>query len=167
MYRSGAIKISEFGKREQHHNGDHAIHVILWWCHGKHHHCCGAGCFTVDARQPASCSPHLKNCRSKFWTPIWQGGIILDLQSYFGPLIMTNNPTPWKIVQSSGEMVGSHFDIDCFTLLLARHLADVSCFIGPSMPSGICMEIHTKIVQKQKKKPSHNEETPRQPHVYF
>ena len=38
--------------------------------------------------------------------------------------------------------------LNCFTLLLARHLVDVSCFIGPSMPSGICMEIHTKIVQK-------------------
>ena len=25
---------------------------------------------------------------------------------------------------------------DCFTLLLAQHLADVSCFKGPSMPSG-------------------------------
>ena len=53
----------------------------------------------------------------------------------------------------------------CFTLLLARHLADVSCYIGPSMPSGICMEIHTEIVQKWKKKPSHNKGTPRQPHV--
>ena len=40
------------------------------------------------------------------------------------------------------------------TLLLARHLTDVSCLIGPSMPSGICMEIHAKIVQKRKKKPS-------------
>ena len=58
-------------------------------------------------------------------------------------------------------------DIDCFTLLLARHLADVSCYIGPSMPSGICMEIHTEIVQKRKKKPSHNKGTPRQPHVYL
>ena len=27
--------------------------------------------------------------------------------------------------------------LDCFTLLLARHLMDVSCYIGPSMPSGI------------------------------
>ena len=44
--------------------------------------------------------------------------------------------------------------IDCFTLLFARHLADVSCYIGPSMPSGISMEIHTKIVQKRKKKQS-------------
>ena len=33
------------------------------------------------------------------------------------------------------------------------------------MPSGICMEIHTEIVQKRKKKPSHNKGTPRQPHV--
>ena len=33
------------------------------------------------------------------------------------------------------------------------------------MASGICMEIHTKIVQKQKK-PSHNEDTPMQPHIY-
>ena len=56
--------------------------------------------------------------------------------------------------------------LDCFALLFARHLADVSCYIGPSMPSGICMEIHTEIVQKRKKKPSHNKGTPRQPHVY-
>ena len=33
--------------------------------------------------------------------------------------------------------------VDCFTLLLARHLADVSCYTGPSMPSGICMETHS------------------------
>ena len=59
------------------------------------------------------------------------------------------------------------FFIDCFTLLLARHLADVSCYMGPSMPSGICMEIHTEIVQKRKKKPSHNKGTPRHPHVYL
>ena len=57
--------------------------------------------------------------------------------------------------------------LDCFTFLLARHLAYVSCFIGPSMPCGICLEIHTKIVQKRNKKPSHYEGTPRQPHVYF
>ena len=57
--------------------------------------------------------------------------------------------------------------LDCFTLLLAWHLADVLCYIGPSMPSGICMEIHTEIVQKRKKKPSHNKGTPRQPHVYL
>ena len=31
----------------------------------------------------------------------------------------------------------SHGPVDCFTLLLARHLVDVSCYIGPSMPSGI------------------------------
>ena len=62
---------------------------------------------------------------------------------------------------------GQSVNVDCLTLLLARHLADVSCFIGPSMPSAIGMEIHTKIVQKRKKKPSHNEGTPRQPHVYF
>ena len=57
--------------------------------------------------------------------------------------------------------------VDCFTLLLARHLADVSCFIGPSMPSEICMEIHTKIVQKRKKKQSRDEGIPRQSHVYL
>ena len=56
--------------------------------------------------------------------------------------------------------------LDCFTFLLARHLADVSCFIGPSMPSGICMEIHTEIVQKGKKKQSRDEGIPRQPHAY-
>ena len=44
--------------------------------------------------------------------------------------------------------------VDCCKRLLARHLADVSCYIGPSMPSGICMEIHTKIVRKRKKKQS-------------
>ena len=47
--------------------------------------------------------------------------------------------------------------LDCFTFLLARHLADVSCFIGPSMPSGICMEIHIEIMQKRKKKRSRDE----------
>ena len=52
--------------------------------------------------------------------------------------------------------------VDCFTLLLARHLADVSCYIGPSMPNGICMEIYTKIVQKRKKKQSPNEGIPRE-----
>ena len=57
--------------------------------------------------------------------------------------------------------------LDCFTLLLARHLADVSCCIGPSMPSGICMEIHTEIVQKRKKKQSRDKGIPRQPHVYL
>ena len=57
--------------------------------------------------------------------------------------------------------------IDCFTLLLARHLADVSCYIGPSMPSGICMEIHITIVQKRKKKQSRDEGIPRQPQVYL
>ena len=56
--------------------------------------------------------------------------------------------------------------IDCFKLLLARHLADVSCFIGPPMPSGICMEIHTEIVQERKNKQS-REGIPRQPHVYL
>ena len=40
--------------------------------------------------------------------------------------------------------------LDCFTLLLARHVVDVSCYIGRSMPSGICMEIHSKIMQKRK-----------------
>ena len=57
--------------------------------------------------------------------------------------------------------------LDCFTLLLAQHLADVSCYIGPSMPSGICMEIHTEIVQKRKKKPSRDKGIPRQLHVYL
>ena len=56
--------------------------------------------------------------------------------------------------------------LDCSMLLLARHLADVSCYIGPSMPFGICMEIHTKIVQKRKKKRSRDYGIPRQPHVY-
>ena len=57
--------------------------------------------------------------------------------------------------------------LDCFTLLLARHLADVSCYIGPSMPSEICMEIHTEIVQKGQKKQSRDKGIPRQPHVYL
>ena len=78
-----------------------------------------------------------------------------------------------RLCQTTTTMAGGrrktvvHHGIVCFTLLLARHLADVSCYIGPSMPSGICMEIHTEIVQKRKKKPSHNRETPRQPHVYL
>ena len=57
--------------------------------------------------------------------------------------------------------------IDCFTLLLTQHLAAVSCYIGPSMPSGICMEIHTKIAQKRKKKQSRDEGIPGQTHVYL
>ena len=56
--------------------------------------------------------------------------------------------------------------LGCFTLLLAGHLADVSCYIGPHVPSGICMEIHTKIVHKRKKKPSLGEGILRQPHIY-
>ena len=67
----------------------------------------------------------------------------------------------WRLLSRAGPA------LDCFTLLLARHLADVSCFIGPSMPSGICMEIHTKIVQKRKKKQSRDGGNPRQPHVYL
>ena len=51
--------------------------------------------------------------------------------------------------------------LDCFTLLLARLLVDVSGFIEPSMPSGICMEIHAEIVQKRKKKQSRGEGIPR------
>ena len=61
----------------------------------------------------------------------------------------------------------SGYLVDCFMLLIARHLADVSCYIGPSMPSGICMEIHIEIVQKRKKKQSRDEGNPRQPHVYL
>ena len=72
-----------------------------------------------------------------------------------------------QYIHSIPWMPPFHSMVDCFTLLLARHLADVSCYIGPSMPSGICMEIHTEIVQKRKKKPSHNKGTPRQPHVYL
>ena len=49
----------------------------------------------------------------------------------------------WNKCLYVSEMV-----LDCCTLLLAQHLVDVSCFIGPSMPSGICMEIHSKTVRK-------------------
>ena len=35
------------------------------------------------------------------------------------------------------------------------------------MLSGICMEIHTEIVQKRKKKQSRDEGIPMQPHVYL
>ena len=57
--------------------------------------------------------------------------------------------------------------LDCFKLLLAQHLADVFCFIALSMASRFCMEIHTEIVQKREKEPSHSKGTPRQPHVYL
>ena len=40
--------------------------------------------------------------------------------------------------------------LDCFTLLLAPHLADVLSFIRPSMPSVWKSMDHTKIVQKRK-----------------
>ena len=59
------------------------------------------------------------------------------------------------------EKLDSLYHIDCFSLLLARHLADVSCFIGPYMPSGTCMEIHKEIVQKRTKKQSRDEGIPR------
>ena len=70
-------------------------------------------------------------------------------------LIGVSNSPAWNItiywglydlIQTTGNMTRPV--LDYFTLILARHLADVSCFIGPSMPSEICMEIHTKIVQK-------------------
>ena len=57
--------------------------------------------------------------------------------------------------------------IDCLMLLFAWHLANVSCWIGLYMPSGICMKIPTKIMQKRKKKYSHDEGILRQPHVYL
>ena len=83
-------------------------------------------------------------------------------------IVATYSPSD-TILNLLSSQIPKHccYSLDCFTLLLARHLADVSCYIGPSMPSGICMEIHTEIMQKQKKKPSHNKGTPRQPHVYL
>ena len=37
----------------------------------------------------------------------------------------------------------------CFTLLFTWHVVDVSCFVGPSMISGICMEsIHIRFFIK-------------------
>ena len=44
----------------------------------------------------------------KFWIETWQGGVICSLQSNCGHL--TNNPTLCKIVRTSGEVPGSHFD---------------------------------------------------------
>ena len=75
------------------------------------------------------------------------------------PCGITSNPQ----VESSKlrQLHRTQIAIDCFTLLLARHLADVSCYIGPSMTSGICMEIHTEIVQKRKKKQSRDKGIPR------
>ena len=73
---------------------------------------------------------------------------------------------PWSGHHPCGSD-GMKNQLDCFTLLLARHLADVSCYMGPSMPSGICMEIHKKIVRKRKKKQSRDGWNPRQPHVYL
>ena len=67
----------------------------------------------------------------------------------------------------AGDLLQTFATRDCFTLLLARHLADVLCYIGPSMPSGICVEIHIEIAQKRKKKPSRDKGIPRQPHVYL
>ena len=52
-----------------------------------------------------------------FWTHIWQGRVILNLQRYCGHPRVTNNPTPCKIVQSSGEVVGSHSDRAVYTSL--------------------------------------------------
>ena len=42
----------------------------------------------------------------------------------------------WLIILFCDE--GIH--VDCFALLLVRHLADVSCFTGPSTVLGICTE---------------------------
>ena len=97
--------------------------------------------------------------------------ILLPVYSAMPTVDMVSEPVTPKVrkfwnspMVSESATPGS---IDCFTLLLARHLADVSCYIGPSMPSGICMEIHTEIVQKRKKKQSRDEGIPRQPHVYL
>ena len=87
---------------------------------------------------------------------------LAQTREYFARLSNNLSRSPLGKKRSSTCM-----PLHCFTLLLARHLADVSFYIGPSMPSGICMEIHTKIEQKRKKKQSHDEGIPRQPHVYL
>ena len=80
----------------------------------------------------------------------------------------THARPPWVMVSPDLNLTPVCWrGLDCFTLPLARHLADVSCYIGPPMPSVICMEIQTEIVQKRKKKQSRDEGIPRQPHVYL
>ena len=112
------MKMSEFGKYKQRHNGDHEIHVTLWWRHVKHRHCRGrvaslpmrgsqqvADRTWINSRSRRHYSGH-----ATFGHLVWQGGIMLDFQNYCGHPIVTNDPLPCKIVRSSGKVVGSHFD---------------------------------------------------------
>ena len=98
---------------------------LWWWSHGKHRHCHGrvASLLMQGGRQVAG---HIWiNTRSRgyfqwacnFWTHIWQGRVILNLQRYCGHPSVINEPTPCKIVQSSGEVVGSHSDRAVYTSL--------------------------------------------------
>ena len=83
--------------------------------------------------------------------------------------VVTNtraSAVPWERCVWSHDIPLIQCPSDCFTLLLARHLVDVSNFVGPSTSSGICVEIYTKIMLKRKK-PSHDEGIPRQTHVYL
>ena len=77
-------------------------------------------------------------------------------------LYMIWNSRPWRRdIISSRDIFGECSGIIIWHLVervhwLKKHwsknLADISCFIGPSTASVICMEIHTKIVSKRKKK---------------
>ena len=121
------------------------------WSHGSH----SSETWTQYVVQPTQCINQLSK---------WYGELLRkkSRKLFRGrDLILMKLKPHVSLAGSSTNSLG------CFTLLLARHLADVSCYIGPSMPCGICMEIHTGIVQKRKKKPSRDKGIPRQPHAYL
>ena len=113
-----AIKSSEFGEWGKCHNGDHVIHVTRWWRHGKQRRIDG-GSFRCRWRSGREVSARVWinpdpegyfQWICNFGIPSWQGGIILSLQSKCGHPIMINNTTPCKIVRTSRQMAGGHFD---------------------------------------------------------
>ena len=118
MHCSGAIKISEFGKWKERHNGGHVIHVTRRWRHSKQHrHVRPVTALSVLSGWQVADRVWI-NSRSRrhfqwicnFWIPRQQGGIILGLQSNCGHPIDINMSIPCEIVRPSGEVVSSHFD---------------------------------------------------------
>ena len=112
IYCYRVIKIYEFDKWEERHNGHHIIHVTRWWRHHIHRQCVVAvrsGWQVTDCVWINPKSRYIQRA-CNFWMPIWQGGIALALQSNCGFLTRFNNPISSKIAQGSGELAGSHFE---------------------------------------------------------
>ena len=65
----------------------------------------------------------------------WSSSSGANLYTYISPSLPHMAPPSTAVGPPSETRTTS--TLDCFTLLLARHLMDVSCYIGPSMPSGI------------------------------